>query len=193
MHTPASLLPFILLTEKLKNTNRVTTVVGTNRRENSAEHSWQISLLAIVFADFSNEKIDLLKVLKMLLIHDLPEALCGDIPLYATDRSAAVAEETKAAVAVFSMLPENHSEELHSLWKEFNERKSAEAKFCAAMDRLVPFVQNMNTEGGSWIEFNVDRTKVIEKSQHAKDGSEAIWSYLLELIDEGVNRGYIRA
>lgn len=192
MHTPASLLPFILLTEKLKSSNRATTVVGTDRKENSAEHSWQVALLALVFADFSNEEVDLLKVLKMLLIHDLPEALCGDVPLYAANRHEAAKKEESAAKEVFSMLSDSMNEEFQNLWNEFNARETPEAKFCACIDRIMGFVQNLHTGGGTWAEFKVNREMIIEKSGHAKEGSDEIWEFLLGLVDEGVERGFLR-
>ncbi len=192
MHTPATLLPFILLTEKLKSSIRATTVVGTDRKENSAEHSWQVALLALVFADFSNEKVDILKVLKMLLIHDLPEAICGDVPLYAENRHEAAEKEKDAANKVFSMLSDSMNEEFQNLWNEFNARETPEAKFGACIDRIMGFVQNLYTSGGTWTEFNVNRQMIIEKSGHAKEGSEEIWEFLLGLVDEGLERGFLK-
>jgi putative hydrolase of HD superfamily len=181
-------LDFILSTEKLKGVERRTSVIGENRRENSAEHSWQVALLAFVLKDLSNEKIDIDRVIKMLLVHDLPEVIVGDTFFYSksregTEKKELYKKEREAAKKIFSTLPENVSKELFLLWEEFEERKTNESKFAHALDRIMPGLQNFFYQGGTWKEFSVSLEVAIQKNQHVKDGSIEISEFIYTVLE----------
>lgn len=182
-------LSFIFETEELKQVERRTKVIGTDRRENSAEHSWQLALLAYALKDLlpENVEIDINRVVLMLLVHDLPEAKVGDTFFYSTERQGEAKKdlyekENKAAEEIFSTLPKSVSSELLSLWQEYEERKTLEAKFAHAIDRIIPPLQNYYENGGTWKEFSVSYQTALEKNVHVKEGSEEISNFINEVL-----------
>jgi len=149
--------------------------------------------MALVLAGHSNEAIDLLKVIKMLLIHDLVEIDAGDIFLYDTTTSHTnTAAERAAAKRIFGLLPQAQAEELILIWEEFEAGETAESKFARAMDRFEPLLQNRSNKGGTWKEFNVPYDKVIEKKSVIKKGSDFLWNYAKKLIDNSVEEGILK-
>jgi putative hydrolase of HD superfamily len=186
-------IEFIKEVDKLKYILRKTKLFNSNRNENDAEHSWHLSVMAIVLADHANFKVDLLKVIKMLLIHDIVEIDAGDTFIYDTQKNHEnTAQEREAARRIFGILPEHQAEELIAIWEEFEEQQTNEAKFARAMDRLEPLLQNTSNNGGTWNEFGVNYDKVYNKKQVIQHGSETIWKFAEQLINESVENGILK-
>ena len=185
-------IEFIREIDKLKYIFRKTKLINSDRPENDAEHSWHLAMMAIVLAGHANEPIDLEKVMKMVLIHDIVEIDSGDVFAYDTTKSHDnFDEELKAARRIFGILPEEQAEEFINLWIEFEEMKTPESKFARSLDRLEPLLQNASNNGGTWREFDVKFDKVIEKKKAIKDGSEELWKFAKQLIDESVEKGIL--
>ncbi|MBN1151332.1 HD domain-containing protein [candidate division WOR-3 bacterium] len=170
--------------DRLKSVFRHTYIFDGSRHENSAEHSWHLAVMAMVFEKFSNRPIDVLKVIKMVLIHDLVEIDAGDYILYTDKKDEKRQKEETASKRIFGLLPENLKDEFMDIWLEFEERKTAEARFATAIDRLEPIMQNHATEGKAWRENGIKKDQVIEANQHIAEGSQALWDFALSLIDE---------
>ena len=186
-------IEFIREIDKLKYIFRKTKLINSDRPENDAEHSWHLAMMAIVLAGHANEPIDLEKVMKMVLIHDIVEIDSGDVFAYDTTKSHDnFDEELKAARRIFGILPKEQAEEFLNIWIEFEEMKTPESKFARALDRLEPLLQNASNNGGTWREFDVKYDKVIEKKKAIKDGSEELWKFAKQLIDESVEKGILK-
>ncbi len=184
---------FIIELDKLKEVYRRTYLVNADRKENSAEHSWHLALMAILLNEHSNESIDLFHVLKMLLIHDIVEIDAGDTFCYdETEDLDRMEREHKAANRIFALLPEKQAEEFHDLWNEFEERITAEARFAAALDRLMPLLHNYYTQGKSWQEHGVTSERVLARNSHINDGSKTLWYFARGLIQDAVKRKYLQ-
>lgn len=183
---------FIKEIDKLKYIQRKTKLFNSDRNENDAEHSWHLAMMTIVLAQHANQPVDVLKVLKMVLIHDIVEIDAGDTFLYDTVKNHTnTEEELVAAKRIFGMLPKEQAEEFIAIWQEFEDGVSNEAKFAKSMDRFEPLLQNTSNNGGTWKEFNVPYQKVYEKKQKIKDGSTAIWEYAEQLLNESVEKGIL--
>jgi putative hydrolases of HD superfamily len=183
---------FIHEIDKVKYILRKTKLFNSTRNENDAEHSWHLAIMAIILAEYANEPVDILKVVKMLLIHDVVEIDAGDIFLYDTTVNHTNTEaELKAAERIFGLLPDEQAVDMISVWKEFEAGGTIEAKFARAMDRLEPLFQNISNNGGTWKEFDVSYEKVLEKKSAIKKGSEQLWHFAKELIDESVKKGIL--
>jgi putative hydrolase of HD superfamily len=186
-------IEFIKEVDKLKYILRKTKLFGSDRNENDAEHSWHLALMSIVLAEHANFQMDLLKVIKMLLIHDIVEIDAGDTFIYDTQKSHDnTAEEREAAKRIFGLLPEQQADEFIAVWEEFEEQQTNEAKFARAMDRLEPLLQNASNNGGTWQEFGVTHDKVYAKKQVIQHGSSAIWEYAEQLINDCVEKGILK-
>ena len=184
---------FIKEIDKLKYIQRKTKLFNSNRHENDAEHSWHLAMMAIVLAEHSNKSIDILKVLKMVLIHDIVEIDAGDTFLYDSLKNHSnTDEELIAAKRIFGLLPKEQAEEFIAIWNEFEEGVTDEAKFAKSMDRFEPLLQNASNNGGTWTEFNVPYQKVYDKKKAIKNGSESIWKYAENLINESVEKGILK-
>jgi putative hydrolase of HD superfamily len=184
---------FIHEIDKVKYIQRKTRLFNSTRTENDAEHSWHVALMAVILSGHSNQKIDLLKVIKMLLIHDLVEIDAGDIFLYDTSVNHTNTEaELAAAKRIFGLLPYEQADELFLIWEEFEAGETAESKFARAMDRFEPLLQNRSNNGGTWREFNVPYDKVVEKKSIIKEGSQALWNYAKNLLDNSVVEGILQ-
>jgi putative hydrolase of HD superfamily len=183
---------FIKEIDKVKYIQRKTKLFNSDRCENDAEHSWHLALMAIVLAEHSNEPIDVLKVVKMVLIHDIVEIDAGDVFMYDTVKNHDNTDEERlAANRIFGLLPEKQAEELIAIWEEFEAGETNEAKFARSMDRLEPLLQNTSNNGGTWKEFGVKYDKVYEKKSVIKNGSESLWNYAEGLINESVEKGIL--
>jgi putative hydrolase of HD superfamily len=183
---------FILEIDKLKSILRRTWVLDRSRRENSAEHSWHLAVMAVLLVEYGPPGLDLTRVIKMVLIHDLVEIDAGDTFCY--DQSALVNQndrERRAADRLFALLPSDLAAELRGLWEEFDARASPEARFAAALDRLQPVLHNYTTEGGTWREHRVTRAQVVARNQPMSEGAPDLWDYAKSLIDDAVARGLI--
>ena len=183
---------FIVEIDKLKTIRRRTYVIAEPRNENTAEHSWHIAVMAMLLAEYANEKIDIGKVVKMALVHDIVEIDAGDTFMYDSVGSLDKAErEQRAAERIFNLLPADQAVEMRGLWEEFEARQTAEARFAAAMDRLTPQLQNFNTNGGSWKEHAISRDRVIDRNRTMGEGSAALWEFTQRLLDRAVECGIL--
>jgi len=186
-------IDFIKEIDKVKYIQRKTKLFNSNRNENDAEHSWHLAMMAVILAEHANEPIDVLKVVKMVLIHDIVEIDAGDTFIYDTQKNHVNTDQERlAANRIFGLLPQEQSKEFIAVWEEFEEGLTAEAKFARTMDRLEPLLQNTSNNGGTWKEFDVDYSKVIEKKKIINEGSTTIWKYAEELINESVEKGILR-
>lgn len=186
-------IEFIKEIDKIKYIERKTKLFNSDRRENDAEHSWHLAMMALVLAEHANEDIDLLKVIKMVLIHDIVEIDSGDIFFYDADNGHNNTEaELKAAKRIFGILPAEQAEELINIWLEFEDAETAEARFAKSLDRFEPLLQNYSNKGGTWQEFDVSHDMVYGMKRIIKDGSRSIWQYAEELINDSVDQGYLK-
>lgn len=186
-------IAFIKEIDKIKYIQRKTKLFNSDRNENDAEHSWHLAMMAIVLAEHSNETIDVLKVVKMVLIHDIVEIDAGDTFIYDTKKSHNNTDEERlAANRIFGLLPQEQATALITIWEEFEAGETAEAKFARSMDRLEPLLQNASNQGGTWAEFNVDYSKVYEKKKVIKEGSHTIWKFAENIINESVENGILK-
>ncbi|HAE68342.1 MULTISPECIES: HD domain-containing protein [Sphingobacterium] len=186
-------IEFIKEIDKIKYIQRRTKLFNSDRPENDAEHSWHLALMAIVLLEHANQSVDLLKVVKMVLIHDIVEIDAGDTFIYDTEKNHTnTSAERLAAQRIFGILPGQQAEELIAIWEEFEAGQTPEAQFARAMDRLEPLLQNSSNNGGTWNEPGVNYEKVYEKKSVIKDGSAVLWEYAEKLIDAGVARGILK-
>ena len=184
-------IDFIVEIDQLKQIFRQTVLPADRRRENDAEHSWHLSTMAVLLVAYAAEPdIDLLRVVKMLLIHDLVEIDAGDT--FAYDEAAHADKEEReraAADRIFGLLPVEQATELRQLWDEFEERETPEAKYAAAMDRFQPLLLNFHTEGYAWRTHGVKYHQVIARNRHIEEGAPALWDYASNMIDKAVDLG----
>ncbi|MBS3757656.1 MAG: HD domain-containing protein [Desulfobacterales bacterium] len=184
-------IEFILTVDRLKTVNRRTYLTDTSRFENSAEHSWHIALMALVLAEHSNTPdVNMLRVIKMLLIHDLVEIDAGDT--FAYDRKARQDKQQReqaAADRIFNLLPPDQASHFRGLWDEFEARQTPEACFASALDRLQPLLHNLYTRGKSWQEHGVKKDQVVDLNRHMADGASALWDFADAWIEKAVEQG----
>ena len=184
-------IAFILEIDKLKSVLRRSYLLNENRHENSAEHSWHLSVMALVLAEHADADLDTRRVLKMLLVHDIVEIDSGDTYIYdQAGNDTKAAREQEAASRIFGLLPPDQSAELQALWQEFEARETPEAKFAAALDRLMPLLHNYHTQGRSWREHGITQEQVLRLNRHMADGSEALWNYAEALIRQAAAEGF---
>jgi putative hydrolases of HD superfamily len=183
---------FITEIDKVKSIYRKSKIFSGEKYENDAEHSWHICVMAMVLAEYSNEKIDILKVIKMLLIHDIVEIDAGDTFLYAENRDEVFETEKAAAERIFGLLPKIQYEEFMNLWLEFEAKETAEAKFAGSIDRIQPMLANCLNNGDSWSDNGVKADQVYKKNQVIEKGSEALWVYAKDLLDKAVEKGDLK-
>ena len=186
-------IQFILEIDKLKKIVRQTPLTDRSRKENDAEHSWHIALMAVLLIEHAGEKtIDMLHVVTMLLVHDLVEIDAGDTFCYDEAGNAdKLDRETKAADRIFNLLPDDQAAYFRSLWDEFEAKDTAESKYAAAMDRLQPLLHNYKTKGGTWKEHQVPKDQVIKRNHPIADGSPFLWEYAAGLIDDAEDKGFL--
>jgi putative hydrolase of HD superfamily len=184
---------FIKEIDKIKYIQRKTKLFNSDRNENDAEHSWHLAVMAIVLLEHSNQSVDLLKVLKMVLIHDIVEIDAGDTFIYDTEKDHSNTDDERlAANRIFGLLPAEQAEEFIAIWEEFEAGVTGEAKYARAMDRLEPLLQNTSNNGGTWKEFGVNYEKVHHKKSIIKEGSNSIWDFAEKLIHESVEKGILK-
>lgn len=196
MHIPEELqqqISFLLEVDALKQVFRKAALIKDLRAENDAEHSWHLAMMVILLSKYSNDaEIDVLRTVKMSLIHDIVEIDAGDTFSYSPhDRDQKTAKEREAANRIFGLLPDDQAREFRLLWEEFEEMKTPEARFAAAVDRLQPLLLSFNTQGHTWLKYSVTKSQVIDRNRHIEKGSEVLWKYAKQLIDESVQRGYL--
>jgi len=188
-------LKFIMEIDKLKAVLRQSHLVEDKRRENSAEHCWHLAMATWIFADYAEESVDVWRVVKMALIHDIVEIDAGDVYIYSDfDETEKVRREQQAATRIFGLLPEDQALEFIALWEEFEARETAEARFAAAVDRLMPLLHNYYTQGLSWQKHKITSAQVYARNQaRISEGSETLWQAAESLIQEAIAKGYLKS
>lgn len=186
-------MEFIIEVDKLKDIIRQTNLTNGERKENDAEHSWHLALMAVFLSEYSKEPVDVLQVIKMVLIHDLVEIDAGDTYLYdEAGNGTKAAREQKAAERIFNILPQDQAEELFGLWKEFEDRKTPESKFANTLDRIQPVLLNDATEGRAWREHDVCIDQIMSKNEYTSQGSDVLWAYIQEVFEKNMKNGNIK-
>ncbi len=188
-------LALLMELDQLKSVLRRTRVKSADGRlENSAEHSWHVALMAILMEEHANEPVDISRVVKMLLLHDVVEIDAGDTFVY--DTVAAQEQEEKeiaAATRLFGMLPQEQGQELFATWQEFEQAETADAKFAKALDRIIPMLLNYHNQGQSWQEHQVRRDQALAINQRIEYGSEVLWQKAKEMIEDATQKGWLKA
>ncbi len=187
-------ISFLIELDKLKSVLRRTKPVGSERYEDSAEHSWHLAMMALLLAEYADETVDLSRVVRMVLIHDIVEIDAGDTFLY--DQAARLhkqADEATAATRLFGLLPADQATTFLVLWQEFEARQSADARFAYALDRLMPLLQNYHNAGQTWQENNIHKAQVWQANERIGDSSQTLWQLAQQLITEAVEKGYLQA
>ena len=186
-------IEFIVECDRLKEIFRQTINTQSRRAENDAEHSWHLCLCVIVLAEHANlPTLDLLRVLKMLIVHDLVEIDAGDTFAYDTAGMATQhAREVVAADRIFGLLPADQGRDLRALWDEFEARRTPESKFAAAVDRFQPMLLNCRSQGAAWQRHSVTHDRVIARNRHIADGCEELWRYAERMLEEVVAAGHL--
>jgi putative hydrolase of HD superfamily len=207
--TPARLaaqLAFVREIDEVKGVLRQTILMDGSRRENDAEHSWHIAVTAAILAEHAPAGMDLLRVIRMLLIHDLVEIDCGDVFCYDTEAMDGKHErEARAADRIFGMLPPDQGggggaraggldgpeRKKGALWDEFEARETTEARYANALDRLQPMLHNLATEGHAWRKHRVTADRVLRRNRVIRDGAPALWEYARGMVADAVRLGYV--
>lgn len=183
---------FIKEIDKLKDIYRHTYLLSQTRKENSAEHCWHISMMALFLAEYANSEVNLPHVIEMLLIHDIVEIDAGDTFCYdEAGNSDKYEREQQAANRIFSILPTDQADRIMQLWIEFEETKTPESRFANALDRLMPLIHNFNTQGKAWRENGITKKQVLERNKTIADGSTALWEYAKHHIQKAVEKGIL--
>jgi putative hydrolases of HD superfamily len=186
---------FVLEADRLKTVARQSRITDGTRRENSAEHSWHLALMALALGGHAPAGTDLGRVMAMVVVHDLVEIDAGDLFVYSDSAAHARQEvaERAAADRIFALLPGPQAVAARALWDEFEERRTPEARFARALDRLQPMLLNMQTEGGTWVAHDVPLDQVLSKVELIEEGSAALGGYARAMIAQAVERGFLRA
>ncbi|MFI1200253.1 HD family hydrolase [Streptomyces sp. NPDC020883] len=185
-------IEFIIEVDRLKDVFRRSPLLAADRRENDAEHSWHLALMTLVLAEYADEPIDTGKVLALVVLHDLVEIYAGDTFLYDTAAAADQREREQAAAdRLFALLPTDQQDHFRSLWDEFEERRTPEARFAKAMDRLQPLLLNYGNRGGTWRTPGVTEQDVLTRKSVIKDASADLWRYAQDLIHTGADNGWV--
>ena len=184
---------FLLEVDKLKFISRQTYLSDGKRKENDGEHSWHLALMAVLLSEYSNEKIDLVKVITMVLIHDIVEIDAGDTYAYDTLGNQSKRErEVKAADRIFNILPKDQAQKLRQLWEEFEAYETPEAKFAHVCDNVQPLMLNDATDGLAWREHDVKKSLVLQRNRRTGEGSQVLMEYINRILDKNVESGNLR-
>lgn len=185
-------MEFIVEVDKVKNIFRQTYLADGRRKENDAEHSWHLALMAVLLKEYSREEVDLKKVIPMVLIHDLVEIDAGDTYAYDAAGSADKRErEEKAADRIFGLLPQDQCRYFRELWEEFEAYVTPEAKFSHLLDNCQPLLLNDASNGISWTEHQVKKSQIYKRNEHIPEISGVIWEYMQSLIEKHVELGHV--
>ena len=184
MSSLESVLDFIVEIDKLKAVYRKTRPVGLDRYENSAEHSWHVCISALMLKEYANEKIDIDRVIKMLLIHDLGEIDAGDTIIFAGETPEIKEQEAAGLKRLFAMLPPESAEDYMALWYEFEAGETADSQYAKAIDRIPPLLQNLHGDCHSWRENDISKEQVFAVTSRIAKGSDKIWAVLAPKLEE---------
>ncbi len=187
-------IEFIIETDKLKTILRQNLIINTKRNENDAEHSWHLAMMVPLLWEYAADKnMDMLKVIKMCLLHDIVEIDAGDTFCYDKQGNNDKAErEMAAAERIFGLLPKDQGEEFFMLWREFEELKTAEACFAACLDRLQPLILNYHTEGHTWQKPGITSEMVFERDALLKEHAPQLWELARRMIEDSIEKGYLK-
>ena len=178
--------------DKEKEVFRQSFICSGNRRENDAEHAWHMAIMAFLLQEYANEEVDLLKVMKMILIHDVVEIDAGDTYAYDTENlKTQKAREEQAKKRIFSLLPEDQGQELAALFDEFEQAETPESRFAHAMDNLQPLLLNDSNDGGDWQAHRVSAQQVFGRQEKTRFGSEALYDYTLSVLRKHVRQEHL--
>lgn len=179
--------------DKMTSVLRRTLLLDLSRRENDAEHSWHIAVMAMLFSEYAAEPVDIGRVVQMCVVHDLVEVYAGDTFAYDTAGNAdKEAREKAAADQLFGMLPKEQGRMIRSLWEEFDAMESADAKYAACMDRLQPFLHNTLTDGHTWVEGGTDRAAVEKRMAIIKEFMPQVYTWVAENIEHAIEAGWLK-
>lgn len=186
-------MDFLLEADKLKFITRQTYLSDGKRKENDGEHSWHLALMAVLLSEYSNEKVDLVKVITMVLIHDIVEIDAGDTYAYdAVGNQSKREREVKAADRIFNILPEDQAKKFRQLWEEFEAYETPEAKFAHVCDNVQPLMLNDATDGLAWREHDVKKSQVLQRNSRTGEGSQVMMEYINKILDKNVESGNLR-
>ncbi len=185
-------MEFLLEADKLKAIVRRNHLADGSRLENDAEHSWYFALAALLLAEHAREPIDVTKVLRMALVHDIVEIDAGDTFIYdSAARQSQADREARAAGRLFGLLPEDQATEMLALWREFEGAESAEARYAKAIDRVAAVILNHASEGKTWRQHRVPKEQILAVNQRIASGAPALWDHVRALIEDAAARGWI--
>jgi len=186
-------LDFIVEIDKLKQVLRRTLTINEDRNENDAEHSWHLAAMAVILAEHvTGDPVDVSRVVRMVLVHDIVEIDAGDTYCYSgADPAEKLEREMRAADRLFNMLPAGQADEVRALWDEFEARATPEARYANALDRLQPLLLNYHTDGKTWLKHGVTRDQVLERARPIKDSIPVLWEFIEGLVDQAVTRGIL--
>jgi putative hydrolase of HD superfamily len=188
----AQQIQFVMEIDKLKTILRQTSLMDNSRRENSAEHSWHLAVMALTLGDYAEPETDLMHVIKMVLVHDIVEIDAGDTFAYDaqgyTDKEE---REQRAAARIFGLLPDDQRDELLALWHEFEAITTPESRFANALDRLEPLLCNYAIGGGSWKRPDVTLAKIQKRMEPIANVSAALGDYVQQILTDSIAKGYI--
>ncbi len=186
-------LDFALEIDKEKNIFRQTHLSGHGRNENDAEHAWHMAIMAYLLREYSNEPVDITRVMLMCLIHDVVEIDAGDTYAYDEEgKKTQKAREEAAKERIYSLLPEDQKKELAAIFDEFEDSKTPEAKFAHAMDNLQPLMLNNSNDGGDWREHGVSADQVYGRQNRTKEGSEKLYEITDQIIKKHMEKGNLK-
>lgn len=187
-------LDFMLELDKMKNIYRQTYVLHEDRKENDAEHSWHLAILAFMLEEYAAEPIDTLKVIKMVLLHDVVEIDAGDTYLYDEEGYKSKAErEEKAAQRIFGLLPDDQRDEYYALWREFEDDITYESRFASILDRMQPLLLNYTKGGIAWKEHGVHKEQVLSRNRPYFDASHELAKVIESVIEDAAAKGWLKA
>lgn len=179
--------------DKMTAVARRTMLIDKSRRENDAEHSWHIAVMAMLFAEYAAEPVDMGRVVQMCVVHDLVEIIAGDTFAYDAEGNAGKADRERAAAGqIFSQIPEEQGQALRALWEEFDAMETADARYAACMDRLQPFLHNMLTDGHTWTEGGTARAAVEKRMEIVKEFMPQVYGWVSDNIDSAVEKGWLK-
>ncbi|NUU67254.1 HD domain-containing protein [Enterobacteriaceae bacterium BIT-l23] len=186
-------IAFLMELDKLKQVERRTRLIGNSRHENSAEHSWHLAMGALSLYPFAPQGVDIGRVVKMALLHDIVEIDVGDVLVYdLAGREAVEEQEARAAERLFGLLPQPMAGEFLLLWQEYEAGESLDARFAGALDRVLPVLQNLHNEGRSWLENNIALEQVIQRNAHVADTLPELWHYVEGQLQIAQQKGWLR-
>ncbi len=186
-------LDFMLELDKMKNLYRQTYVLHEDRKENDAEHSWHLAILAMLLSEYAAQPVDVLHVMKMVLIHDVVEIDAGDTYCYDAEGYKSKADrEEKAAQRIFGLLPDDQREEFYTLWREFEDSETNDARFAAMLDRLQPIMLNYTKGGRSWQEHGIHKEQVLARNLPYLSESEQLADVIRSVIDDAAEKGWLK-